>query len=130
MGVRFPSGGTNTILGSVPATGAETVLFTTPQLILPLDFAQVFLFWELVHTIGTGTTSYTVRLRRGTTTGGTLINIANSTNTTAGNNVRASGCYTDIPGAVTGQQYSLSVSGVATTGAFTTLDGTLIAFAL
>lgn len=130
MGVRNSSVASNTILASVPATGAETVLVTSPPINLTLDGAQLLIFWYLRHTIGAGTTSTLVRLRRGTTTGGTLINVAVGNVVTVGDTPVLSGVYPDTPGIVAEQQYSLSASGVGTTGAFTTQDVALVVMVL
>src|SRR5258708_3089060 len=116
MGVRFPSVSTTTILGTLPANGAETIIATTPPLNLPLDFAQVILLWYFLGNSGASTTALNFILRRGTTVAGTLINVISGALVTAASGVRFSGCYVDTPGAVAGQQYSLSESGVGTTG--------------
>lgn len=130
MGVRFPSQGSNTIVNTTLVTTAETVLFTTPGLNISLDFSQVLIFWWIMLTIGTGTTSFVPSIRRGTTTAGTRITLGAATTVTAGNAVSLSGCYPDIPGAVAGQQYSLTGTQNAATANGTVSDGALIVFAL
>ena len=65
MGVRFPSVATTTSVGVLPATGAETVVATTPPLNIPLDFAQVLLFWWFVGNTGAGTVGLVASIRRG-----------------------------------------------------------------
>ena len=130
MGVRFPSVASTTILASVPASGAETVICTTPPLTLPIDNAQVILLFSFECLVGTGTATETWRIRRGTTVAGAQVNVA-GTFTIVGNNRWAMGAmYVDTPGAVDKQQYSLSLSGTATTGAWTTEDVCLMAFCL
>ncbi len=131
MGVRFPSVATTTILANVPASGADTVILTTPPLNLPLDGALVFLHWNLVFGTGAGTVSVLVSLRRGTTTAAAKINVGSLNITvTAATEVNLSGVYVDSPGAVAEQQYSVSLLGNATTGAMTNSDGALIAMVL
>jgi hypothetical protein len=131
MGVHFPTAASSTILASLPASGAETVICTTPPLNLILDFAQVLLFWYLVTTVGTGTTGMSYRIRRGTTTSGTQINPVDGPQpVVASQNWFQSGCFIDTPGAVAGQQYSLTIQGAATTGAGATETVTLIAMVL
>ncbi len=130
MGVRFPTVASTTIIASVPASGAETVVVTTPPLNIPLDFAQIIILWCVEVLIGTGTTVELQRLHRGTTTAGAQVNVAGSYTVGGGNRWTFTGCYVDTPGAVAGQQYSLSLSGTGTTGAWTTEDVSLIAFAL
>jgi hypothetical protein len=130
MGVRFPSVATTTILGTLPSNGAETIIATTPPLTIPLDFAQVILLWYFLGNSGASTSALLFLLRRGTTVAGTLINVSSGSLVTAAAGVRFSGVYVDTPGAVAGQQYSLSEIGVGTTGAGITNDVCLIAFAL
>ena len=130
MGVRFGSVSTIVNVGVLPATGAETVIMTTPPLTLPLDSAQIFLFWYFLGNTGASTTVLTWRLRRGTTTGGTLINSGNGVGVTAAVNATLSGCYNDTPGAVAGQQYSWTLQGTSTAGAGTFLEGCMTAMVL
>lgn len=131
MGVRFPSVQSNTFIGPLPASGAETVVLTTPPLTLTLDFAQVILLWAFTFVAGTGTTSCSFRLRRGTTVSGALINLqVPNAPAVAAANANYSGTYFDTPGAVAGQQYSLTIVQNGATAAGTFPDGALIAFAL
>ena len=131
MGVRFPSVQTNTFIGPLPASAAETVLCTTPPLSLPLDFAVVFLFWTFALTAGTGTTSVSFNIRRGPTITGALV----TPNTwaqaiAAGALGLMSGNVFDAPGAVGGQQYSLTMTQNGATAAGTPGNVGLLAFAL
>ena len=131
MGVRFPSVASNTFIGPLPASVAETIVLTTPPLTLPLDFSQVFLFWFANMTAGTGTNTLSFRIRRGTTLTGALLGAPPwSIAIAAGNAGFHSGCYIDTPGAVAGQQYSLTVVQTTATAAGTWADGNLVAFAL
>lgn len=131
MGVRYPSVQTNTFIGPLPANANETVVLTTPPLTLPLDGATVLLLWMGSITAGTGTTSMFYRIRRGTTTGGVLVNVGQwVTTTVAANLLCMSGWYFDTPGGVAGQQYSLTVAQIAASGAGIWSDGALLAFAL
>lgn len=132
MGVRFPSVQSNTFIGPLPANNTETVILTTPPLTISLDFATVFLLWACNIVSGTGTTSLSFRLRRGTTITGALVTPAAFWTHTlaAANSADLSGNYFDIPGAVGGQQYSLTIIQTGATAAGTFNDGSLIAFAL
>lgn len=131
MGVRFPSIASSTFVGPLPANANETVILTTPQLNISLDFSQIFILWACDILAGTTTSALVFRLRRGTTVAGTLINAAAWTHTlAAGNSAAISGAYFDTPGAVAGQQYSLTVSQTAATAAGTFNDGSILAFAL
>ena len=68
------SSGTNVTL----TTTSETVVVTSPVLVLPADRVQLYILAWGQLTTGTGTTTVTPRIRRGTTTGGTLIGEANA----------------------------------------------------
>lgn len=131
MGVRFPQIASTTFVGPLPASAAETVILTTPPLNISLDFSQIIIQWACDILAGASTTSLVFRLRRGTTVAGTLINAAAWTHTlAAAASAVMSGVYVDTPGAVAGQQYSLTVVQTAATGAGTFNDGCLLAFAL
>lgn len=131
MGVRFPSVQTNTFIGPLPASAAETIICTTPGLNISLDFSIVLLVCMCQILAGTGTTSYTYRIRRGTTTAGVQVNAsAWSNNVTVGANSCFGFCYFDTPGAVAAQQYSLTVQQNGATAAGTFGDCALLAFAL
>src|SRR5260370_39032327 len=130
MGVRFPSVSSNTIIGS-PAAAAETIIATSPALTIPLDFAQVLLFWFILLTIGTAGNAVTLRLRRGTGVTGAVVNIGGGATTAVATNVVAlSGSYADTPGAVAAQQYTLTAQIAAATAVSTVTDVSLIAFSL
>jgi hypothetical protein len=131
MGVRFPTAYSNTFIGPLPASAAETVLLTTPPINEPIDNATVLLFWSACITAGTATTFWQFRLRRGTTTGGTAINVGVwQLNVTAAQAFNPSWWYFDNPGIVAGQQYSLTVVQSGATGAGTWNDGALVAMVL
>jgi len=130
MGVRLASAFSSTMIANVPASGAETVILTTPTIGLTLDNAAVLIVWYLNQGIGTGTTTASARLRRGTIVSGTLINLGPFLSVTAGANANFNGCYFDTPGIVGQVQYSLTLQGTGTTGAFSNGDGCIIAFVL
>lgn len=131
MGVRFPSVFTTTLLGTVPSNGAETIILTTPPLNLPLDGAQVFLGWYLTPTAGAGSTGAVVTIRRGALlTSPVVLPGPTGTVVTAGAGATLAGWWVDTPGIVGGQQYTLTVSGAGTTGAWTMNQGCLLAFVL
>lgn len=131
MGVRFPSVFSTTFVGPLPANATETVICTTPPLTLPLDFAQVNLHWFFSILTGTGTTSLGYQIRRGTTTGGTALLGASQVQTiAAATNGLSGGCAVDTPGAVAGQQYSLTIVQTGATAAGAAGFVCLIAYAL
>jgi hypothetical protein len=130
MGVRFPSVQSNTLLNASVGINVETPVCTTPPLNLPLDNAVVLLFWYIVHFIGTTAATTRYLIRRGTTIAGTLVNVSANLTGTAGNQVLGSGFYFDTPGAVAGQQYTLSCIDPASTVAGGIADAALLAFVL
>jgi hypothetical protein len=131
MGVRFPTVASTTFIGPLPANATETAVLTTPGLNLPIDNAQVLLFFMAVMTAGTSVTSHVFRIRRGTTTGGTLVGAAGWSQTIAAAAFgTSSGWYADSPGVAAEQQYTLTVVQTAATVAGTWTDGSLIAVVL
>jgi hypothetical protein len=131
MGVRFPSVFSTTFIGPLPANATETAILTTPPLSPSLDGAAIFLLWFAAMTAGTSVTAHVFRIRRGTTTGGALVGANPWTDTLAATNLKnSSGWYVDLPGAVGGQQYTLTVVQTAATVAGTFQDGALLAFML
>jgi len=109
---------------------AEAVIATTPPLNISLDFSQIIVIWYFVLFTGATTTSLIVLLRRGTTITGTLVNVSLGDGVAAGVNLRRSGVYVDTPGAVAGQQYSLTLTQTGATGNGALNDVCLIAFSL
>ena len=123
MGVDLPSVSTTTLLTSVLGQNVETAAIQSPPINLPLDNAQILIFWYLIVTTGGSTTQLGTRLRRGTGLTGTVVNIIDNTQVTAGNNIRLAGCYSDTPGIVAGQVYTLSVQSVGAAAAGAFIDG-------
>jgi len=131
MGVRLASVFTTTFVGPLPATAAETVILTTGGLGLFADNAQVILLWFACILAGTSVTSHVFRIRRGTTTAGTAVNVNPWQNAAiAVAQTTSCGVYTDTPGVVAGQQYSLTVVQSAASVAGTFEDGCLLAIVL
>lgn len=130
MGVRFPSVASNALIGIYGATGAETIVCTTPPLVLPLDSAQVIILWYVSFATGTGTTAVQPVIRRGTVLTAPRINGAANVVVTAALDAELSGWYIDTPGVASGVQYSLSLFATGTTGAATGRDQAIMAFVL
>lgn len=131
MGVRFPSISSTTFIGPLPANANETILLTTPPLNISLDFSQIIIQWAGSITAGATVTGHQFRLRRGTTLAGALVFASTWVQAvTAANAGVFSGVYVDTPGAVAGQQYTLSLGQIGATGAGVFNDGCLLAFAL
>lgn len=131
MGVRFPTAYSNTFVGPLPASAAETVVLVTPPINEPIDNATVFIFGAFSLTVGASSTSISVNLRRGTTAAGALVNTASfAMANTAAATIAVPFTYFDNPGVVAGQQYCLTVQQNAATGAGTWRDGSLMAMVL
>lgn len=132
MGVRLASVFSNTFIGPLPANASETLIFTTGGIGEAVDNAAVLLFWFCNITAGTSTTALVYHIRRGATAVGTSVGVAGgwSFTTVAGNITSLSGVYQDSPGIVAGQQYTLTISQTAATGAGVFNDGALIAMVL
>src|SRR6266849_7273364 len=116
MGVRLPSVASETIVNTTIVTTLETVIVTTPPLNLPLDFAAVIILGTLLWQVGTGTTSYTLRLRQGAGISGPVISGLSNVTVSSIQVVTASIAYSDVPGAVAGQQYTITLSHTGSTG--------------
>jgi hypothetical protein len=131
MGVRFPSVAVTGVGNALPASSAETVVYTTPPINEPIDNAQVMLFWSYTLLAGTGTTAVTFKLRRGLLVTSPLIHVNNFSNplAAAANGIFA-GCYADNPGIVAGVQYSLTIVQTGATANGVNADGCLIAMVL
>lgn len=104
-------------------TTAETVAALTNGVSLTYDNDQVNVTGNVLLTAGTGTTSVTVRCRRGNGVNGAIVGTAQPVSVVAGNNVALPVDFLDTPGAVAGQQYSITV---AQTGA--TANGTIVSY--
>jgi len=131
MGVRNATAITNTFVGPLPATAAETVILTTGPIQPAPDNSFVFLAWQATILAGTSVTSHVFRIRRGTTAGGTLIGAVGWQNAAiAAAQTTTGGFYFDLPGVVAGQQYSLTVVQTTASAAGTFEDGALIAMVL
>lgn len=130
MGVRFPSIQSNTLVNANVGINAETAVVTTPPLNISLDFATIIILWSMTHTVGTTATASRYFLRRGSGLGGTQIYASGSISGAAGNVVLASQIFFDTPGAVAGQQYTLSCIDPGSTVAGAIADANIFAFAL
>lgn len=131
MGVRFPSVFSTTIVNAAVVTTAQTIICQTPPLNISLDFALVILLWWITLTVGAGATAVQYFLRRGLTLTSPAVNVNATTSVvTAATQSENGGVYVDVPGAVAGQQYTLSVAFAAATGNSTINDVCMVAFAL
>lgn len=131
MGVRFNSVFSTTFIGPLPASAVETVLVTSPPLTPAIDTAAIFLFWTFALLAGTGTVSATLTIRRGTSTAGANITPGGFVQAiAAGANGLFSGVWVDTPGAIAGQQYSLTITQNGATVAGTPGNVAMLAFSL
>lgn len=104
----------STAATSIPTT-TETVLATLPPLSSDGQAQSVLLEGVAGFTVGTGTTTVTVRIRRGTGITGTAVASIAGVNVTAGNVVQIPINGVDTPGEVADQQYVLTVQQAAAT---------------
>jgi hypothetical protein len=130
MGVRNASVSSNTLVATTIVTTAETVMLTTPPINQPIDNALILLFWEVEISLSAASTAVQFRIRRGTTTSGTLVNALSNTTVTAATVIRFCGHYIDTPGIVAGQQWSLSAAVLSASGNSTVQDGCISALVL
>lgn len=131
MGVRNPSAATNTFIGPLPATAAETIVFTTPLLNLSLDNATVLLYFCIDITAGATATAHRFIIRRGTALTSPSVMVATlQTTEVAGARNTGSGVYFDLPGVAADLQYTLTIQQIAATGAGSFIDGSLLAMVL
>lgn len=131
MGVRFPSVFSNSIVNPAISTTAETVIATTPPFSPPIDAAQVIIHVVCSITIGTAGATLTLTIRRGPLVTSPLVQVHQPGITVvAGNTLGFGAFYVDTPGAVGGQQYSLTATVGSATGNSTVLDAAILAMAL
>jgi hypothetical protein len=130
MGVRNASNGNNTIQNATANNAAETVIAITPPISQPIDNAGVLIDFFAVVTPGTGNTSATFKLRRGTTTSGTQLNVTAALGCTAAVPLSYSMNYADTPGTVASQQYCLTLTVAGGAGNATVNDVSCAALAL
>jgi hypothetical protein len=130
MGVRFGTLTTKTSLNSLPANSTETVVYAVGPMILAVDSAAVLFNWFCTVSGGTGLTALVIRLRRGTTTAGTLIMTSPWTQSAvAAQFYMMAGCDFDVfPAGDT--YYCLTISQTGATGAGALNDGYLQAYVL
>lgn len=93
-------------------------MVTTPPVILPFDFSAVIILWLVVDTIGLTTTGNTTFIRRGAALTSPQVYTTGVVLVTAATAISFSGfCVDSNPGAAM-PQYSLSMAGTGTTGAY------------
>jgi hypothetical protein len=129
-GGRVPFVFTTAVLSALQ-TNAETAVLTTPPLNPGIDSAVVLLFGVYnIAPAGTGGTTVTTRLHRGTTIAGFQLVVNTLVDAVAGANVAPSIVTVDTPGAVAGLQYTLSGQMTVASANSNVLSGCLVALAL
>ncbi len=100
-------------------TTAETVVATSATLFSGNPSQRVLITGHVNVTEGAGGTAYTIRLRQGSGTGGTVVGVAETDSLAAGSSETGSVSYEDtgalLAGAA-GGQYTLTVQQTAATG--------------
>lgn len=107
---------TTLVAGTVPATNAETVALILAGGVSVPAGSVVILEAFAALTTGAGTTAVTARLRRGATTGGTLVGQAASVQVGAALPTSLGLQVGDTPGEVAGQSYCLTLQQTGGTG--------------
>ncbi len=121
---------------SAPCTAAVAIPTTTETVACTVAGVTIFagenvrLLGFTQMTTGTGTTSLTVRLRRGTSTAGTLVGAAVTIQTTAGNTVAVPIGGEDSPGELASGSYVLTVQQVAATANGSAVSSELLVWGL
>jgi len=130
MGVRNSSVFSVTRLADVPASGASTVIMSTPALGLPFDGSLVVIFYSYNFIVGTGTTVAIVSIVRGTALASPTVYTVSNNGVTAGQTVTLTGMAVDANPGITVPQYSMICAGTGTTGAWAGGNVAMLAFVL
>ena len=114
--------------GGTIAAGSETVIATSAGLIVDTPQSKVVLRALVDLTIGTNGVGVTLKLKRGTTTGGTAITAGETWGpyvVVATHEYQFSASGYDIPGLCHGQQYVLTAT-IASGSATTTINNVVL----
>lgn len=107
QGIPLALSSANGTYGASLPTPTESTCATTPG-ISTVGARTVSLHGQALITSGAGTTAMTLRLHRGSGTGGTQVVTATAVSDTAGDTKPYSFDYDDTPGEVAGLQYTLT----------------------
>jgi hypothetical protein len=113
-------------------TTNETVAVTSDEVFVERGGARVVILAHCILTTGAATTTVTPRIRRGTTTAGTLIGEANAITigAVAGSNEHFNIFGVDEVAGVDSVQYSLTVQQAAASGNGTVLSSSIVVLVL
>lgn len=100
-------------------SNTEAAIQISPAMSVTQDGDPIAVTGTANITTGTGTTAVTVRCRRGTGVAGALVGVSIVHPQAASTQDEISFDFTDSPGAVAGQTYSITVQQTAGTGAGT-----------
>lgn len=106
-------------------TTTELVACTSDFISTPRPGMTITLIATINLTVGTGTTSVSVKCRRGTTTAGTQVDETVTFNISAGNTDDLACSFQDTPGDVASQQYVVTVTQTGATGNGTVVHASL-----
>lgn len=118
QGIPLAISSANGTFGQSLVTPTETACVTTAGL-STVGARSISLHGQALITSGAGTTAMTLRLRRGSGTGGTQVVTATAVSDTAGDTKPYTFDYDDTPGEVAGQQYTLTAQPTGATAAGT-----------
>ena len=102
----YPS---TTVTNATVVTTTETVVQLSPGFSTTYDGDAVMMTGTIDFTTGTGTTAVTVRCRRGNGITGTQVGVSEADTLAAGVSSPIGFDFVDFPGAVAGQQYSITI---------------------
>lgn len=132
MGVRNPTAYSTQVLSTNIGNANESVMLVTPGISVPLDSAAILILW-FVYVAGGGATitNVTMRLRRGSTISGLLVNVTSWIDATyTGGAMVRTGQYVDNAPAFANAQYCVTMQFTGNTGAQLTQDGFIAAIVL
>lgn len=118
----------NTLLTTATVTNTETVVCQLPGGIAVGAGKLVVICASATNTLGTAGVGIVAKVRRGTTTGGTLIDTFTLSGLVATNNAQVDGVTVDTPGDVANQQYCLTLTQTSATGNGTVTQAGLAVF--
>lgn len=117
---------TNVITAQTITTTTETVVVTGPNLVTPKDVWFAVVLWYVQITLGTGTTSLTVRVRKNSLTGA-IVGNPQALTVTASNVAAFSGQAVDTGSFTASTLYVVTVQQGAATGNATVNEAVLTA---
>jgi len=130
MGLRFPANANTKLVNTNLVHSVDTIVLVTDPIDVTTDSPLVMLVWYAAVSLGLGDNALTVQLFREADASGALVNSGPMMNFTAHTTVTVTGSFTDRPGEIAGQQYSLILTAGGGLADSTVLEGCFAAIAL